>query len=100
MDDVIIDKNKLGEAKLLAMNIEDSVSRTSAYSETLVSTTASSSSWEGESRDAFLSYIEIISKYHKELAAIVKLQTDALKSLEGYIEEFPQDGRVKRMKNI
>lgn len=99
MDDVVIDQSKLEEAKQLASKVENSVKRTHMYCETLVSTVASST-WKGESKDAFLSYIEIIEQYHAELSEAVKLQTTAMNNLESYIAEFPQDNRVKRMKSI
>ena len=99
MEDVVINENKLSEAKQLASRIERNVKRTHMYAETLISTVASSD-WKGESRDAFLSYIEIIEQYHAELTESVKLQTKAIRNLENYINEFSQDNRVRRMRNI
>src|SRR5690625_2173536 len=99
MSDVVIDGNRVGEAKQLATRVENSVKRSHDICETLVSNVAASK-WEGKSRDAFLSYIEIIEQYHAELNEVVKLQTEALGNLENYIAEFPQDNRVRRMRNI
>lgn len=99
MDEVIIHSRNLGEAKQLAMNLENAVRRTHRNCQTLISTVAAAS-WEGKTKDAFLSYLEIIEQYHAELNEAVKLQTTALQNLESYISQFPQDSRVKRMKNI
>ena len=87
MEDVVINGNKLSEAKQLASRIERNVKRTHMYAETLISTVVSSE-WKGESRDAFLSYIEIIEQYHAELTESVKLQTKSIRNLENYINEF------------
>lgn len=97
--DVIIDSKKLAEAKQIASNIETSIKRTEMYCGTLVSTVASSS-WKGKSREAFLSYIEIIEGYHKDLTSAVQLQTKALNNLERYINEFSKDNRVSRIRDL
>lgn|SRR5690625_1667599 len=99
MTDVLIDESKLSEAKENANKIKNSVRRTEQYCETLISIT-SSSSWKGKSRDAFLTYLEIIIQYHRDLTSAVELQADALKNLEQYIGEFPQDSRVSKVRNI
>lgn len=99
MTDVLIDKDKLNDAKQDANSIKNSVKRTEQYCETLLSIT-SSSSWKGKSKDAFLTYLEIIVQYHHDLSEAVDLQKEALQNLEQYIGEFPQDSRVSKVRNI
>lgn len=99
MGSVRIHDDKVNEAKAAAKALEQSVKTTYEKCEQLISY-LHSAKWSGKSRDAFLSYIEIIQKYHKDLSAAVAKQTKALNNLDGYYNDFLQDPSVKEVRNL
>lgn len=99
MGSVKIDGSKVNEAKVAAKTIETSVGKTYDSCEKLISY-IHSAKWSGSSRDSFLTYIEIIQKYHKDLKSAVAKQTKALNNLEGYVDDFQRDSAVKEVRNL
>lgn len=99
MENVKINDNDLNAARGWANGIETVLSRTYDQSGVLL-TYVNSSKWSGKSRDACLTYLEILNQYHKELLETSKLQTKALNNLKGYMDDFLQDGSVKEVKNL
>ncbi|MUK87587.1 hypothetical protein GMD78_04125 [Ornithinibacillus sp. L9] len=99
MGDVKIDGSKLNEAKAAARAMESSLKSTYRQCESLISI-VQSASWKGKSRDAFITYLEIINQYHKELKEAATLQTKALNNLEGYIDDFKKDSSVREVRNL
>lgn len=99
MGDVKIDTGKVHEAKVAAKALEKSVASTYDQCQKLIST-VQSAKWSGKSRDAFLTYIEIIHKYHHDMKSAAAKQTKALNNLDGYLDDFLQDGSVKEVRNL
>ncbi|MGE6260577.1 WXG100 family type VII secretion target [Heyndrickxia sporothermodurans] len=99
MGSVKIYGDKVNEAKAAAKALEQSVKTSHEKCEQLISY-LHSAKWSGKSRDAFLSYIEIIQKYHKDLSSAVAKQTKALNNLDGYYNDFLQDSSVKEVRNL
>jgi hypothetical protein len=96
---VRIDGDKVNEAKAAAKALEQSIEKTYESCEQLISY-LHSAKWSGKSRDSFLSYLEIIQKYHHDMKSAVAKQTKALNNLEGYEDDFLQDGSVREVKNL
>ena len=99
MGSVRIDGDKVNEAKVAAKALEQSIEQTYESCEQLISY-LHSAKWSGKSRDSFLSYLEIIQKYHHDLKSAVAKQTTALNNLDGYFDDFLQDGSVREVKNL
>jgi hypothetical protein len=96
---VRIDGDKVNEAKAAAKALEQSIEQTYESCEQLISY-LHSAKWSGKSRDSFLSYLEIIQKYHYDMKSAVAKQTKALNNLDGYVDDFLQDGSVREVKNL
>ncbi|MEN2768987.1 WXG100 family type VII secretion target [Ornithinibacillus xuwenensis] len=99
MGDVRIDEGRLNEAKNAAKTLESSLKSTYSQCEDLISF-VQSAKWEGKSRDAFITYLEIIYQYHKDLKKAASLQTKALNNLDGYIDDFSKDNSVREVRNL
>lgn len=96
---VEISSSKLNEARTAARAIETSLKTAYEQCGTLLSYTQSAK-WDGKSRDAFITYLEIIHQYHNDLNEIVKLQTTALNNLKRYMNDFKNDNSVKEVRNL
>lgn len=99
MGGVKIYDNKVHEAMTAAKELEESIKRTYDSSKRLI-TFMHTAKWSGKSRDAFLSYLEIIHEYHKDLKKAVGKQTKALNNIDGYLNDFLQDGSVRKVRNL
>ncbi|WP_018664844.1 WXG100 family type VII secretion target [Heyndrickxia acidiproducens] len=99
MGSVKIDGAKLNEARSAAKALEESIKSSKETCSELISF-LHSAEWSGKSRDAFLTYIEIIHKYHSEMAKAVAKQTKALNHLESYMGDFQSDPSVKEVRNL
>lgn len=99
MGEVKIHNAETVQAKSAAKALERSIEAAYRDCGTLIAR-VESAKWSGKSRDTFLSYMELIEQYHKELVSIVKLQTKALDNLEGYKKDFLQDSAVSEVKNL
>ncbi|MEH7272502.1 WXG100 family type VII secretion target [Neobacillus vireti] len=99
MGNVKIETGKVQEAKAAAQALEKSITSTYDQCQQLIST-VQSAKWSGKSRDAFLTYLEIIQKYHQDMKSAVAKQTKALNNLEGYLDDFLQDRSVKEVRNL
>lgn len=99
MGSVKIHKSNVAEAKKAAQALERSIDTTYNTCETLTSYVLSAS-WEGKTRDSFITYLEILKQYHQEMLTTVKKQTKALNNLEGYTNDFKQDNSVRAVRNL
>lgn len=99
MANVIIHEDKLNEAKAAAKVLEKSVDQTYDTCKELLAY-VNKAEWSGNARDSFLTYLEIIEKYHKDMKVAVKKQTNALNNLDGYMDDFLKDHSVKEVKNL
>lgn len=99
MGSVRIHEDKVNEAKAAAKALEQSIDKTYDQCEQLISY-LQSANWSGKSRDTFLSYLEIIQKYHHDMKSAVAKQTKALNNLDGYLDDFLQDSSVKEVRNL
>ena len=77
MGKVRIYEERVNEAKAAAKILEQSIKTSRDTCEQLISY-VSAAEWSGKARDSFLSYLEIIQKYHKDIEVAVQLQTKAL----------------------
>jgi uncharacterized protein YukE len=96
---VKIDGDKVNEAKAAAKTLEQSIQHTYETCEQLISY-LHSAEWSGKSRDSFLSYLEIIQKYHHDMRSALEKQTKALNNLDGYMDDFLQDSSVREVRNL
>lgn len=99
MANLKINAAKVEEARSSAKKIEQSLAETHARCEKLISY-ASSCSWKGKTKQAFLSYLEIIEKYHADVKKKYKKQSKALKNLEKNIADFEDENICREVKNI
>lgn len=100
MSEVKINKDyRWYEARNAAQSLEMSIKTTGTKCEELISY-VQITSWNGRARDAFLSYLEIISQYNNELKEAAALQTQAILNLEGYFNDFESDSEVQKVRNI
>lgn len=99
MGSVKIYGDKVNDAKTAARTLEQSLKTTYDRCEEL-SSYVHSAKWSGKSRDAFLTYIDIIQQYHKDLVTVAAKQTKALNNLDGYIDDFNKDSSVKEVRNL
>ncbi len=99
MGNVRIYGEKAYEAKVAANALEQSVKSTYESCEQLISY-IQSAKWSGKARDTFLTYLEIIRQYHKDMESALGKQTEALNNLEGYFNDFLQDSSVRDVRNL
>lgn len=99
MGNVRIYGEKAYEAKMAAKALEQSVKNTFESCEQLISY-IHSAKWSGKARDTFLTYLEIIQQYHKDMESALAKQTKALNNLEGYFNDFLHDGSVREVRNL
>lgn len=99
MENVTIKYDEWKNSLEYAKEIEQSMKTAYEYCSTLKATIYGSS-WKGKSRDAFLTYVEIIAQYHKELNEILSKQTKALKNIEKYRDNFSNDSMVTEVKQL
>ncbi|MEH7107136.1 WXG100 family type VII secretion target [Bacillus sp. JJ1764] len=99
MGSVRIDGDKVNQAKAAAKSLEHSIEKTYDQCEQLIAY-VHSAEWSGKARDAFLTYLEIIQKYHHDMKSAVAKQTKALNNLENYMDDFLQDGSVKEVRDL
>ncbi len=99
MGSVRIDGDKVNEAKAAAKALEQSIEKTYDQCQQLISY-LHSAEWSGKSRDSFLTYLEIIQKYHFDMKSAAAIQTKALNNLEGYFNDFLQDPSVREVRNL
>ena len=99
MGSVRIDGGKVNEARAAAKALEQSIEKTYDQCDQLISY-LHAAEWSGKSRDAFLTYLEIIQKYHQDMKSAVAKQTKAINNLEGYFDDFLQDSSVRKVRNL
>ena len=73
MGSVRIYGDKVNEAKAAAKRLEQSIEKTYEQCEQLLAY-VHSAKWSGKARDSFLTYLEIIQKYHQEMKSAVAKQ--------------------------
>jgi len=99
MGNVRIYNDKLHEAQAAAKALEESLEKAYDTCEQLISY-VNSAKWSGKARDTFLSYLEIIRPYHKDINKAVSKQTKALNHLDRNIGDFSQDSSVREVRNL
>lgn len=99
MSDIEIKKYGSSKVKQYAIDLENSMDTAYSHCKTLKSMVYSAS-WKGEIRDQFITYIEIIEQYHKELNDILEMQTEALGNIEKYRNNFSNDLFVKAVNQL
>ena len=77
MGKVRIYEERVNEAKAAAKILEQSIKTSHDTCEQLISY-VSAAEWSGKARDSFLSYLEIIQKYHKDIEAAVAIANKGL----------------------
>ncbi|MBC1521689.1 WXG100 family type VII secretion target [Listeria aquatica] len=99
MGNVKIKASKVAEAKAQAKIVEDSLRETQKKCSDLTSYVASAK-WDGKTRDSFLTYIELIEKYHKEVKSRYKKQRKALQKLSEFEADFEESSQVREVKRL
>ncbi|EIT87251.1 hypothetical protein A374_01169 [Fictibacillus macauensis ZFHKF-1] len=99
MENLKIDNSKLIEAWAAAGALEKSLTASYEECDQLLSY-LNDATWSGKSRDAFVSFIEIIKKYHKSLKDASHLNTVALEQLKESIDNYSQYKEVVEVKNL
>ncbi|WP_088825896.1 WXG100 family type VII secretion target [Listeria goaensis] len=99
MSDLVFDGSKVEEAISSAKVIEDSLQTTHEKCTAIVQY-VNSAKWSGKSRDAFLTYMEIIEQYHADVNKNYKKQKKALKNLKSYSGDFEESSISREVKNL
>ncbi|MBC1742040.1 WXG100 family type VII secretion target [Listeria welshimeri] len=99
MGNLKIDAEKVAEAKKSAAIVEESLKTTYDKCKSVISY-VEGASWSGKSRDAFLTFMELIEQYHADVKKNYKKQKKALKALEEYVEEFENTSYSKDVRNL
>ncbi|MCP1122580.1 WXG100 family type VII secretion target [Bacillus sp. 3103sda1] len=82
-----------------AQQIENSVKDSLQQAKDLQAT-VTSSHWKGKTRDAFLSYLELIIQLNADMADALEDHTKALKDLDKHIHTFSNTSEVQTIKNL
>ncbi len=99
MANVKIDAGKVAEAKAQAKIVETSLSAVHKQCQSLISY-VNGAKWDGKTRDAFLTYIELIEKYHAEVKKQYKKQRKALNELQDYEADYEEQFIVREVKRL
>lgn len=99
MDKVLIHDEKVREAQIAAKELEKSLKTTYEQCQQLLSF-VHSAKWSGKARDSFLTYMEILEQFHKDMVEAAGKQTKALHNLDGYRSDFLQDSSVREVRNL
>lgn len=99
VSDVRILAREVEKAKAAAKAIDASIKRTNVRCDTLLAYVASAS-WSGQTRDSFLTYLELIKQLHDDIEAITPKQTKALSNLAQYTDDFLNDSLVKQVRHL
>lgn len=99
MGNVKIEMDKASDAREAAARLHKVITETHTSCTKLLSY-IEGAKWSGKTRDSFISYLEIIEKYHKDLDKALSKQVKALENLEGYISDYQNDGKVREVRNL
>ncbi|EIT87213.1 hypothetical protein A374_01409 [Fictibacillus macauensis ZFHKF-1] len=99
MQSTTIDGEKLSSAIKHADKVEASIKESLKTCKDLIAY-AKQAQWRGDTRDAFLTYVEILYQYHADFAEASEKQTKALKQLKDNIGKFPENPYVKEVNSI
>ncbi|MBC1487313.1 WXG100 family type VII secretion target [Listeria seeligeri] len=99
MGNLKIDANKVAEAKASAKIVGESLDATHKKCKAVISY-VEGASWSGKSRDAFLTFMEIIEQYHADVKKNYKKQKKALNALDDYVKDFEDTSYAKDVKNL
>lgn len=99
MADLKISHSELSKAIQLSKEIEkeltnsyDTVAQLRSY--------LGSVAWSGQTKDAFLTYLDIIFKYHHDLNQIMTKHREAVESLERSVNEYNSSSEVGTIKGL
>lgn len=59
-----------------------------------------SAGWSGQTRNAFLTYIDLIHQYHSDLLAIMESHNSALSGLKTSVDEYNSSSEVATIKGF
>ncbi|EBF5848113.1 WXG100 family type VII secretion target [Listeria monocytogenes] len=99
MGNVKIDAAKVAEAKKSAEIVEKSLESTHKKCKSVISY-VEGASWSGKSRDAFITFMELVEQYHSDVKKNFKKQKKALNALEDYVEDFENTSYSKDVRNL
>ncbi|MBF2476206.1 WXG100 family type VII secretion target [Listeria seeligeri] len=99
MGDLKIDADKVAEAKASAKIVEKSLETTHEKCKAVISY-VEGASWSGKSRDAFLTFMELIEQYHADVKKNYKKQKKALNALDDYVKDFEETSYAKDVKKL
>lgn len=99
MGNVKINASKVADAKKSAKVIEESLGTTHEKCKAVISY-VEGASWSGKSRDAFLTFMELIEQYHADVKTNYKKQKKALKALDDYVKDFEETSYAKEVRKL
>ncbi|MEC3606120.1 WXG100 family type VII secretion target [Bacillus glycinifermentans] len=85
----------LSHAKAIEKHVSDSLSQAKELKAFI-----ESGKWSGKTRDAFLSYLELIIDLNADMKDALKENTSALDALEKSISDFSKLSEVKEIQNL
>lgn len=89
MANIEIKSSELSEIVSLASEASEKLTASLETAQKLLSSSqAYDQTWTGESKDSYVMYLGIVSKYHKDLAKAVKNYHKAVKALNKDINSF------------
>ncbi|GGE59385.1 WXG100 family type VII secretion target [Priestia taiwanensis] len=97
--EVDISTSRTGEAIKHAEEMERDVKEALRLAKELQAT-VSSSLWSGQTRDAFLSYVDLIIQLNVDMVDTLEVQTKALIELEDNIHSFSSTKEVQIIKSL
>lgn len=100
MGNVKIDAAKVAEAKKIGCHSGKKAQNQHIKKCKSVISYVEGASWSGKSRDAFLTFMELIEKYHADVKKNYKKQKKALTALEDYVEDFENTSYSKDVKRL
>lgn len=87
MTNVKINPEEVKQALRQAKIVEASLEKTHKKCEKIISY-VNGAKWKGKPRDAFITYIELLEKYHTDVKKNYKKQSKALEKVDKYINDF------------
>lgn len=87
--------NALSYAEQIEQGVKDSLQQARELQAYVIS-----SHWNGKTRNAFLSYLELLIQFNTKMAEALEGHTKALKELDEHIQSFTNHPEVKEIKKL
>ncbi|HEK9100046.1 WXG100 family type VII secretion target [Bacillus pfraonensis] len=87
--------NAISYAEQIEKGVKDSLQQAKELQAYVIS-----SHWNGKTRDAFLSYLELLIQFNTKMAEALEGHTKALKELDKHIQSFTNRPEVEGVKKL